>query len=165
MPYSIAQGKDDTRPKPKTIYRNFPGPALVGRKESNTGDATPLTTSAFTFSLLAKANAAAWRTALGVVNGVSNFLGLSDTPSSYASQANKVVSVSSGEASLEFTTPHYVPAGGTSGQVLTKNSGTDYDTGWATPSAGGSGFSGYLVNGDSPIGWLDNGSGEPITAD
>ena len=30
-----------------------------------------------------------------------------------------------------------VPVGGTAGQVLTKNSATDYDTGWATPSGGG----------------------------
>lgn len=32
-----------------------------------------------------------------------------------------------------------VPTGGTTGQVLTKNSATDYDTGWATPSGGGGG--------------------------
>lgn len=31
-----------------------------------------------------------------------------------------------------------VPAGGSTGQVLTKTSGTDYDTTWATPSSGGS---------------------------
>lgn len=30
-----------------------------------------------------------------------------------------------------------VPTGGSTGQVLTKNSATDYDTGWATPSGGG----------------------------
>jgi hypothetical protein len=30
-----------------------------------------------------------------------------------------------------------IPTGGTTGQVLTKNSGTDYDAGWATPSGGG----------------------------
>lgn len=32
-----------------------------------------------------------------------------------------------------------VPSGGTAGQVLTKNSGTDYDTGWTTPGGGGGG--------------------------
>lgn len=32
-----------------------------------------------------------------------------------------------------------VPAGGTTGQVLQKKSGTDYDTEWATPSGGGGG--------------------------
>lgn len=31
---------------------------------------------------------------------------------------------------------HTVPAGGTSGQVLAKTSGTDYATGWSTPSGG-----------------------------
>ena len=31
-----------------------------------------------------------------------------------------------------------VPAGGTTGQVLTKNSDTDYDTKWTTPSGGSS---------------------------
>ncbi len=30
-----------------------------------------------------------------------------------------------------------VPIGGTIGQVLTKNSSTNYDTYWATPSGGG----------------------------
>jgi len=32
-----------------------------------------------------------------------------------------------------------VPAGGSTGQVLTKNSSSDYDDSWATPSTGGSG--------------------------
>lgn len=32
---------------------------------------------------------------------------------------------------------HNVPSGGTSGQVLSKSSATDYDVGWTTPSAGG----------------------------
>ena len=36
--------------------------------------------------------------------GVTSFKNLTDTPSSYASQANKVVSVNSGETALEFTT-------------------------------------------------------------
>lgn len=31
-----------------------------------------------------------------------------------------------------------VPAGGTTGQVLTKNSNTNFDTSWQTPSVGGS---------------------------
>ena len=30
-----------------------------------------------------------------------------------------------------------VPTGGTSGQVLAKNSGTNYDTGWVNSSGGG----------------------------
>lgn len=46
-------------------------------------------------------------------------------------------------SSLEWTDPpaeeHNIPAGGTSGQVLEKNSDTDYDVEWATPSGGGGG--------------------------
>lgn len=38
-----------------------------------------------------------------------------------------------------------VPVGGTTGQVLTKSSGTDYDTGWTTPAAGGGGSSGPIA--------------------
>lgn len=36
--------------------------------------------------------------------GVTSFLGLTDTPSAYTSQANKVATVNSGETALEFTT-------------------------------------------------------------
>lgn len=35
-----------------------------------------------------------------------------------------------------------VPTGGAAGQVLTKNSGADFDTSWQTPAAGGSGGAG-----------------------
>lgn len=38
-----------------------------------------------------------------------------------------------------------VPAGGTDGQVLTKQSGDDYDVVWETPSGGGGGGSGDVV--------------------
>lgn len=38
-----------------------------------------------------------------------------------------------------------VPTGGSTGQVLTKNSGTNYDTGWTTPGGGGGGGGGALV--------------------
>lgn len=34
---------------------------------------------------------------------------------------------------------HGIPTGGTAGQVLTKNSSTNYDASWATPSGGGGG--------------------------
>lgn len=36
-----------------------------------------------------------------------------------------------------------LPAGGTSGQVLTKATGADYDTAWETPSGGGGGIGTY----------------------
>lgn len=40
-----------------------------------------------------------------------------------------------------------VPTGGTSGQVLTKNSSTDFDTSWTTPTGGGGGGGGAAVTG------------------
>lgn len=44
-----------------------------------------------------------------------------------------------------------VPVGGTAGQVLTKNSGTNYDTLWSTPTAGGAG-SGVFGSQPSDVG-------------
>ena len=41
----------------------------------------------------------------------------------------------------QFTGEGSIPAGGTNGQALTKNSGDDYDVGWATVSAGGTALS------------------------
>lgn len=38
-----------------------------------------------------------------------------------------------------------VPTGGTAGQVLTKVDGTDFNTQWATPQAGGGGIAGFSV--------------------
>jgi hypothetical protein len=46
---------------------------------------------------------------------------------------------SSNWAALSYVVSPGMPAGGSTGQVLTKNSATDYDTGWATPTGGGSG--------------------------
>jgi hypothetical protein len=49
----------------------------------------------------------------------------------------------------EAAAAHTVPAGGSTGQVLAKTSGTDYDAGWATPSGGGSAaqIDSYVWNG------------------
>ena len=44
-----------------------------------------------------------------------------------------------------------VPTGGTTGQVLTKASGTDYDTEWTTPEAGGGTVTDVQVNGTSVL--------------
>lgn len=45
-----------------------------------------------------------------------------------------------------------VPAGGTTGQVLSKASDTDYDTGWTTPSGGGGGGGAVdSVNGETGV--------------
>ena len=38
---------------------------------------------------------------------------------------------------LNTMTPRLMPAGGTTGQVLTKDTATDYDVSWQTPAAGG----------------------------
>lgn len=43
------------------------------------------------------------------------------------------------DATTQSTAPHDLPSGGTTGQVLTKNSATNYDASWATPSGGGGG--------------------------
>lgn len=40
---------------------------------------------------------------------------------------------------LEAKSGHGLPSGGTTGQTLTKLSDSDYDTGWRTPTGGGSG--------------------------
>lgn len=40
---------------------------------------------------------------------------------------------------LEAKSGHGLPSGGTTGQALTKLSDRDYDTGWRTPTGGGSG--------------------------
>lgn len=50
-----------------------------------------------------------------------------------------------------------IPAGGATGQILVKRSGTDYDTNWATPTSGGSGgtpeshASTHATGGSDPI--------------
>ena len=44
---------------------------------------------------------------------------------------------------LSPSTEQRVPSGGSSGDVLTKGSGTDYDVAWAAPTAGGGSNSDY----------------------
>ena len=64
-----------------------------------------------------------------VVN--SSFTSLTDTPADYVGQAGKLAAVNSTETGLEFTdAPTSLPAGGSAGQVLTKNSATEGDAGW-----------------------------------
>jgi len=48
-----------------------------------------------------------------------------------------------------------LPAGGTTGQVLSKNSATDYDTGWTTPATGGVSTSRALTAGNGLTGGGD----------
>lgn len=46
-------------------------------------------------------------------------------------------------ALIAATSSRLLPAGGAAGEVLTKNSGTDYDCSWAAAASGGNGF-GYF---------------------
>ena len=50
---------------------------------------------------------------------------------------NQVLTYITADTEWEPETPHYIPAGGTTGQALEKNSGTDYDVSWQTPASGG----------------------------
>lgn len=54
----------------------------------------------------------------------------------YATQASLSTVATSGDYDDLSNKPtiHNIPSGGTTGQVLTKNSNTDYDTSWQTPS-------------------------------
>lgn len=65
--------------------------------------------------------------------------------------------------------PHYVIAGGTTGQVLEKNSNTDYDLKWASPSGGGApasikddGTNVYIGVQDSNGQLVLDGLGDPV---
>jgi hypothetical protein len=62
-----------------------------------------------------------------------NFLSLTDTPDSYSGASHKVVRVNAGETALEFAAVAGLPAGGTTGQVLTKIDATDFNADWETP--------------------------------
>jgi hypothetical protein len=53
-----------------------------------------------------------------------------------------VLSEWDGTAWVDITAPNGLPTGGTTGQVLTKDSGTDFDVSWQTPG-GGSGGGGF----------------------
>jgi hypothetical protein len=64
------------------------------------------------------------------------FLSLTDTPDSYAGQTHKVVRVNAGETALEFAAIAGLPAGGATGQVLTKINSTDFNADWETPAPG-----------------------------
>ena len=65
-----------------------------------------------------------------VVN--TTFISQGDTPTSYVGQTGKLAAVNAAEDALEFIdAPTSLPSGGAAGQVLTKNSATDGDAGWA----------------------------------
>lgn len=65
-----------------------------------------------------------------------------------------------GSAVPEWDTPHYPPVGGTTGEVLAKNSAADYDFSWSS-NAGGSLLP--LMNGDTaPTGVIGDDVGQSI---
>lgn len=72
--------------------------------------------------------------ALGINQEAANRLRMSASGNVTDVKQNGVSVVTSGVANV---TTHDVPSGGTSGQVLSKASGTDYDLAWTTPSSGG----------------------------
>ena len=59
--------------------------------------------------------------------------------------------VPSTNAVKNYVDSKLVPSGGTAGQVLSKKSGTDYDTEWTTPSGGGSSEDKYYLGKYIPI--------------
>ena len=60
----------------------------------------------------------------------------------------------------DSTAIHNVPAGGSSGQVLSKSSGTDYDLQWVNQSGGGGGGGSYVLSYDelSSVGLAETGT-------
>lgn len=73
------------------------------------------------------------------VDGLLNFVGLSDTPAAYTGAGSKVVAVKADVSGLEFVAApaaaNGIPTGGTAGQVLEKIDGTDYNTQWVDVNA------------------------------
>lgn len=79
---------------------------------------------------------------IGGGGGTSDYSQLTNKPS-----INNVTL--SGNKTTSDLSIHDIPSGGSSGQVLTKNSGTNYDVTWTTPS--GSGVSDVKINGASVV--------------
>lgn len=81
---------------------------------------------------------------------------------------NQVLTYITADTEWEPETPHYVIAGGTTGQVLEKNSNTDYDLKWATAASGGaasiqdSGTAVVIAMSDANGQLILDGSGDPI---
>jgi len=65
-----------------------------------------------------------------ITGGVDTFLELTDTPATYAGAALQFVQVNAGETALTFVDNATSIPGGTTGQVLTKDSNTDDDYSW-----------------------------------
>jgi hypothetical protein len=84
----------------------------------------------------------------GLTGVATDFTDLGDVPSVYTGEGGKIVAVKSDVSGLEFVAApaaaNGLPAGGTAGQILTKDTATDYDASWQDPSGGGGGAGGSL---------------------
>lgn len=95
---------------------------------------------------------------------VSSFVQLSDVPHSYTGMSGHVLHVNATESGIEFIPAASlggpVTGGGSTGQVLTKNSAADGDYGWSNPHMlpAGGGVGQYLKKNsadDYDAGWSD----------
>jgi hypothetical protein len=77
----------------------------------------------------------------GTVTGGSNAT-LNSSGLTLAASSGAVITFA--DSTTQATAPHDIPSGGTTGQVLAKNSATDYDVSWV--AAGGGGGGGHGVN-------------------
>jgi hypothetical protein len=68
------------------------------------------------------------------IDGMLNFLGLSDTPAAYTGEGGKIVAVNADVSGLEFVTAppaeNGIPTGGANNQLLAKDGATDYAVKW-----------------------------------
>ena len=87
----------------------------------------------------AGADGAAATIAVGTVSTGAPGSAATVTNRGTSSEAVFDFSIPQGAAGANGTNGVGVPAGGTAGQVLTKVDGTDFNTGWTTPAAGGGG--------------------------
>lgn len=98
----------------------------------NVGGVTPVTSTT-------------WGTITGTLSSQVDLQGSLDAKLAKASNLSDLTNASTARTNLGLGTAavepatKLVPAGGTTGQVLTKLSNADWDDGWATPSAGGGG--------------------------
>ena len=78
------------------------------------------------------------------VDGMLNFVSLSDTPAAYTGEGGKIVAVKADVSGLEFVAApaatNGVPTGGTTNQLAAKNSNTDYDIKWMDAPAAANGI-------------------------
>jgi hypothetical protein len=78
------------------------------------------------------------------VDGLLNFVGLSDTPAAYTGEGGKIVAVKADVSGLEFVAAppatNGIPTGGTNNQLLAKDGATDYMVKWMDAPAAANGI-------------------------